>query len=32
MVGQAISSGIYLFTVEDLKTGAAQVGKFVVIK
>jgi len=31
-VGQAISSGIYLFTVEDLKTGDVQVGKFVVIK
>lgn len=31
-VGQAISSGIYLFTVEDLKTGKVQVGKFVIIK
>ncbi|MGC8654790.1 MAG: hypothetical protein ACP5US_12455, partial [Candidatus Kryptoniota bacterium] len=31
-VGQAISSGIYLFTVQDLSTGAIQVGKFVVIK
>ncbi|HFE64682.1 hypothetical protein B1H10_01260 [candidate division KSB1 bacterium 4484_188] len=31
-VGQAISSGIYLFTVEDLKTGRVQVGKFVIIK
>jgi len=31
-VGQAISSGIYLFTVEDLKNGQVQVGKFVVIK
>lgn len=31
-VGQAISSGVYLFTVEDLETGRMQVGKFVVIK
>jgi hypothetical protein len=31
-VGQAISSGIYLFTVEDLETGETQVGKFVIIK
>jgi len=31
-VGQAISSGIYLFTVKDTKTGKVQVGKFVVIK
>ena len=31
-VGQAISSGIYLFSVEDLKNGQAQIGKFVVIK
>ena len=31
-VGQAISSGIYMFTVEDDKTGKVQVGKFVVIK
>jgi hypothetical protein len=31
-VGQAIASGIYLFTVEDKKTGQVQVGKFVVIK
>jgi len=31
-VGQAISSGIYLFTVEDKKNGKLQVGKFVVIK
>ena len=31
-VGQAIASGIYLFTAEDLKTGQVQVGKFVVIK
>lgn len=31
-VGQAISSGLYLFTVEDLDSGETQVGKFVVIK
>jgi hypothetical protein len=31
-VGQAIASGIYLFTVEDKLTGNVQVGKFVVIK
>jgi len=31
-VGQAIASGLYLFTVEDKKTGQIQVGKFVVIK
>lgn len=31
-VGQAISSGVYLFTVEDLETGAVQVGTFAVIK
>ena len=31
-VGQAISSGIYLFTVEDSNKGKVQVGKFVVIK
>ena len=31
-VGQAISSGIYLFTVEDSNNGKVQVGKFVVIK
>lgn len=31
-VGQAISSGIYLFTVEDEISGNVQVGKFVVIK
>jgi len=31
-VGQAVSSGIYLFTVKDLTTGAIQVGKFVIIK
>ena len=31
-VGQAISSGIYLFTVEDVENGEVQTGKFVVIK
>lgn len=31
-VGQAVSSGIYLFTVEDLNTGEVQVDKFVIIK
>lgn len=31
-VGQAISSGIYLFTVEDRNNGRVQVGKFVIIK
>lgn len=31
-VGQAISSGIYLFTVEDLSNGKVQVGKFIIIK
>lgn len=31
-VGQAIASGLYLFTAEDKKTGQIQVGKFVVIK
>lgn len=31
-VGQAISSGIYLFSVEDQKSGDVQVGKFVIIK
>lgn len=31
-VGQAISSGIYLFSVEDLRTGTVQVSKFVIIK
>ncbi|MFZ0391666.1 MAG: hypothetical protein WAN36_14490 [Calditrichia bacterium] len=31
-IGQAISSGIYLFTVEDTKSGEVQVGKFVIIK
>ncbi|RKY53619.1 MAG: hypothetical protein DRP92_03075 [Candidatus Neomarinimicrobiota bacterium] len=31
-VGQAIASGIYLFTVKDEISGKMQVGKFVVIK
>jgi hypothetical protein len=31
-VGQAISSGIYLYTVEDKNSGEVQVDKFVVIK
>lgn len=31
-IGQAIASGIYLFTVEDLENGKVQVGKFVIIK
>ena len=31
-VGQAVSSGIYLFTVEDTNTGNVQIGKFVIIK
>jgi hypothetical protein len=31
-VGQAISSGLYLFSVEDLNNGKVQIGKFVVIK
>lgn len=31
-VGQAISSGLYLFTVEDKNNNQVQVGKFVVIK
>lgn len=31
-VGQAISSGIYLFTVQDNSTNEIQVGKFVVVK
>ena len=30
--GQAIASGVYLFTVEDLDNGKIQSGKFVVIK
>ncbi len=31
-IGQAVSSGIYLFTVEDRVNGKVQVGKFVIIK
>jgi len=31
-VGQAIASGIYIFSVEDKNTGKVQIGKFVVIK
>ncbi len=31
-VGQAISSGIYLFTCEDKVNSKVQVGKFVIIK
>jgi hypothetical protein len=31
-IGQAISSGIYLFTVEDVTNAKVQVGKFVIIK
>ena len=31
-VGQAIASGIYLFSVEDVQNGDVQVGKFIVIK
>jgi hypothetical protein len=31
-IGQAIASGIYLFTVEDQVNGNVQVGKFVIIK
>jgi hypothetical protein len=31
-IGQAVASGIYLFTVEDNNTGNVQVGKFVIIK
>jgi len=31
-IGQAISSGLYLFTVEDLNNSQVQVGKFVIIK
>ena len=31
-VGQTIASGIYLFTVEDLRNGDIQNGKFVVVK
>jgi len=31
-VGQAVASGLYLFTVEDRETGEVQVGKFVIIR
>ena len=31
-VDQAIASGVYMFSVEDNKTGDVQIGKFVVIK
>jgi hypothetical protein len=31
-VGQAVASGIYLFTCEDVTNGKVQVGKFVIIK
>jgi hypothetical protein len=31
-IGQAVASGIYLFTVEDNNTGNVQVGKFIIIK
>jgi len=31
-VGQAVSSGLYLYTVEDMKNSNVQVGKFVIIK
>jgi len=31
-VGQAVSSGLYLFTCEDRTNGQVQVGKFVIIK
>jgi hypothetical protein len=31
-IGQAVASGIYLFTVEDLNNAKVQVGKFVIIK
>jgi hypothetical protein len=31
-VGQAVASGLYLFSVEDSQTGEVQVGKFVVIR
>src|SRR4030065_656570 len=30
-VGQTVSSGIYLFTIEDTNNGQAQIGKFVII-
>lgn len=31
-VGQAVASGLYLFTVEDRETGDVQLGKFVIIR
>jgi hypothetical protein len=31
-VGQAVASGIYLFSAEDKKNGQVQVGKFVILK
>lgn len=31
-VGQAVASGMYLFTAEDIRNGQVQVGKFVIIK
>jgi hypothetical protein len=31
-IGQAVASGIYLFSVKDLRNGNAQVGKFVILK
>ena len=31
-IGQAVASGLYLFTVEDLNNAKVQVGKFVIIK
>ena len=32
VVGQSVSSGIYLFTVEDTQNNKVQSGKFVIIK
>lgn len=31
-IGQTVSSGIYLFTVEDKRSGEVQIGKFVILK
>jgi hypothetical protein len=31
-VGQAVASGLYLFSVEDAGTGEVQVGKFVILR
>ena len=31
-IGQTVASGIYLYSVEDLKNGKVHVGKFVIIK